>query len=455
MKPETFDVAILGGGNAGIGVTGPVRRAGMSVAMIESHDLGGTCPNRGCTPKKILVAAGHALHAIERAAVHHISVGKPKLDWAALIDREKDMIKDIPANLARAMAHRNVEVIRGHAAFTSPNTIRVGGRRLEARHIVIATGSRPRPLPFPGSGLMITSDAILSERELPGTVIFVGGGVISLEFGHVYARAGADVTILEALPQLLPAMDADAVARIRAESTRIGIRIRTGVDVKRIEPANGRLRVIFTHDGIEYAAEADRVVNGAGRVANVDDLDLAAGKVEHSNGRIAVDRHLRSTSNPRVYACGDAVPISPQLSPIATYEGDIVGRNIVEGPKYSPDYGSMATSVYTVPALAAVGDTEAAAKQKRLAIRVHSNDMHDWLSARTYAETVAWSKIIVDEVTDRILGAHFVGHAGQELVNLFGLAMRYGITASQIKDNVYAYPTFSSDIKHMLGGNRA
>ena len=115
MTAEKFDVVILGGGNAGIGVTGPVRRAGMSVAMIEADLLGGTCPNRGCTPKKVLVAAGHALHEIERASIHHIAVGKPKLDWAALIDREKDMIKDIPANLARSMAKRNVEVIKGHA----------------------------------------------------------------------------------------------------------------------------------------------------------------------------------------------------------------------------------------------------------------------------------------------------------------------------------------------------
>src|SRR6266700_2867340 len=451
MRSETFDVVIVGGGNAGIGVTGPVRRAGMSVAMIESHDLGGTCPNRGCTPKKVLVAAGHALHEIERAAIHHISVGKPKLDWAALIDREKDLIKDIPANLARSMAKRNVEVIRGHAAFAGPNLVRVGARELEAKHIVIATGSKPRPLPIPGAELMITSDEMLTERDLPASVIFVGGGVISLEFGHVYARTGTDVTILEALPQLLPAMDADAVARLQTESERIGISVKTSVSVKRIEPADGRLRVVFAHDGAEHSAEADRIVNGAGRVANIDTLDLAAGYVEHVNGRVALDRHLRSISNPLVHVCGDAVPTSPQLSPIATYEGDIVGRNIVEGPKYSPDYASMATSVYTVPALAAVGLTEVAARQKGFAIDVHANDMQDWLSAKTYAETVAWSKIIVDRATDRILGAHFVGHAGQELVNLFGLAMRFGLTAGQIRDNVYAYPTFSSDIKHMLG----
>jgi glutathione reductase (NADPH) len=451
MAAEKFDVVVLGGGNAGIGVTGPVRRAGMSVAMIEADLLGGTCPNRGCTPKKVLVAAGHALHEIERASVHHIAVGKPKLDWTALIDREKDMIKDIPVNLARSMAKRNVEVIRGHAAFSGRNTIRVGDRTLEAKHIVIATGSKPRPLPIPGAELMITSDEMLSERHLPGSVIFVGGGVISLEFGHVYARAGSNVTILEALPQLLPAMDADAVARLQGESERIGIHVKANVIVNRIERTNGRLRVVFTHGGAEHVTEADRVVNGAGRIANVDTLDLAAGNVEHANGRVAIDAYLRSTSNPAVYVCGDAVPTSPQLSPVATYEGDIVGRNIVEGPKHSPDYDHMATSVYTVPALAAVGLTETAARQKGLAIDVHANDMRDWFSAKTYAETVAWSKVIVDRASDRILGAHFVGHAGQELVNLFGLAIRFGLTATQIRDNIYAYPTFASDIKHMLG----
>jgi len=153
MSIETFDVVILGGGNAGIGVTGPVRRAGMSIAMIESHDLGGTCPNRGCTPKKVLVAAGHALHEIERAAVHHISVGKPKLDWSALIDREKDLIKDIPANLERSMAHRNVEVIKGHAVFAGPDTIRVGGRHLDdGRRRADGHAGRGRPHLEGGAG---------------------------------------------------------------------------------------------------------------------------------------------------------------------------------------------------------------------------------------------------------------------------------------------------------------
>jgi glutathione reductase (NADPH) len=240
------------------------------------------------------------------------------------------------------------------------------------------------------------------------------------------------------------------VAHLKEESERIGIRVRTGVSVQRVERASNKLRVVFTHDGAEHAVEADRVVNGAGRIANVDTLDLEAGQVEHNNGRVSVDRYLRSTSNPNVYVCGDAVPVSPQLSPIATYEGDIVGRNIVEGPTHSPDYEGMATSVFTVPALAAVGLTEAAARQKGFAIDVHVNDMLGWFSAKTYAETVSWSKIIVDRATDLVLGAHFVGHEGQELINVFGLAIKFGITARKLKDQVYAYPTFSSDIKHMF-----
>jgi glutathione reductase (NADPH) len=451
MSDDKYDVVIIGGGNAGIGVTGPARRAGLSVAMIESRDLGGTCPNRGCTPKKVLVAAGQALHDIERAAQHQIAVGKPKLDWTALIAREKDLIRDIPKNLARAMAHRKVEVINGHGTFAGPEAVRVGDRTLHARHIVIAGGSKPRPLSIPGAQHMVTSDDMLSNSRRPESVIFIGGGVISLEFGNVYARAGSTVTILEALPQLLPAMDADAVATLQAESERIGLQINTGVSIERIETHGARFRVIFTHEGSEKAAEADWVVNGAGRIADVESLGLAAGRIDHDNGRIAIDSYLRSTTNARVYVCGDVVPTSPQLSPVATYEGDLVGRNIVDGAKHVPEYASIATAVYTVPALAAVGLTEAAVKAKGLAVDIHVNDMRDWFSARTYAETAAWSKIIVDRDSDHILGAHFVGHAGHELINVFSLAMKFGIRARELREHIYAYPTFASDIKHMLG----
>ena len=449
MQRETCDVLIIGGGNAGFGVTVPTRAAGMKVVMVEAHDLGGTCPNRGCTPKKVLVAAAHALHEIGQAHVHCISVGKPVLDWGALIDREKELISGIPDSLAETLETRGVELIRDRAKFVGANEVEAGRRRIEAKHIVIATGSKPRPLPIEGAELMITSDEVLSERERPQSVVFIGGGVIALEFGHVYARAGTKVTILEVLPRLLPALDEDAVEEVRKESERIGIKVHTGVTVRRVETAGGRLRTIFEDGGKEHAVESDRVVNGAGRIANVAEIDLDAGKIAHDGFRIAVDDYLRSKTNPAVYVCGD-VTASPQLSPVATYEGRLVGRNIVEGAKHKPDYAGLPSSVYTVPALATVGLSEAKAKEQGLKTRVQVNDMEYWFSTRTFAETVAWSKIIVEEDTDRVVGAHLVGHAGEELINVFGLAMKHGITATEIRDFVYAYPTFSADIKSML-----
>jgi glutathione reductase (NADPH) len=450
MASHRYDVLILGGGNAGFGVTVPTREAGLNVALVEDRDLGGTCPNRGCTPKKVLVAAGHALHEIAQAHVHGISVGKPSLDWGALIDREKELISGIPDSLAETLEERGVTLYRERAHFVGPNTVKVGERTTEAKHIVIATGSKPRPLPIPGAELMITSDEVLAARERPDSVLFVGGGVIALEFGHVYARAGTKVTILEVLPRLLPALDADAVEQIRSESERIGIDVHSGVRVSRVERAGNRLRTVFAANGKEQAVVSDRVINGAGRIANVDHLDLDAGGVQHDGIRIAVDGHLRSVSNPSVYACGDVLSGPPQLSPVATYEGRIVGRNIVEGPTHTPDYASLPSAVYTVPALASVGLSEAQAKDQGLRVRVTVSDMEYWFSTRTYAETKAWAKVIVDEQTDQIVGAHMVGHAGEELINIFALAKTHGITATNLRNFIYAYPSFSADIKHIV-----
>ena len=446
---DRFDIIILGGGNAGFGVSAIAAEAGKRIAFVEERDFGGTCPNRGCTPKKVLVAAAHALHEIENAKTHCIETGPVSVDWAKLIDRTQAMISHIPDAMAGVAAKRGT-VFRGSAKFVGPNAVEVDGQRLEADNIVIATGSTPRPLPIPGADLMITSDEVLTERSLPGAVVFIGGGVIAMEFSHVYARAGSTVTILEVMPQLLGNIDQDAVAAIRAESERIGITIKTDVKVDRIEPADGRLRVVFQHDGAEHSVAADRVVNGAGRIANVAGLDLDAGGVKHDRIRIEVDEHLRSISNPAVWVCGDALVGPPQLSPLATYEGRIVGRNIVEGTTHKPDYSVVPSGIYTVPAMSSVGLTEAQAAAQGLDVTVAVNDMTGWFSGKTYAESVAWVKTLVERGSGRIVGAHMVGHQGEDLIHLFAMAMKHGITADQIKDQLFAFPTFSADVKSMI-----
>ncbi len=450
MSTERVDVAIIGGGNAGFGVSAVAHEAGKSLAFIEQRDFGGTCPNRGCTPKKVLVAAAHNLHEIALAPVHGIDVGTPKIDWGKLIDRERGMIDFIP-DAMEGVAKKRGKVFFGEARFVGPNTLQVGEDRIEAGDIVIATGSKPRALPFPGAEHLITSDEVLSERELPGEVVFVGGGVIALEFAHVYARAGAKVTILEVMPRLLPRMDVDAVAQIHKVTESLGVTIHTGVKVEAVERgSDGRLTVHYAQGGENHTVTADRVVNGAGRVANVDGLDLAAGNVDHDGVRVAVDDTLRSTSNPSVWVAGDALVTSAQLSPIATYEGRIVGQNIVDGPKHRPDYLGIPQAVYTVPALASIGLTEEEAGRSGLDVDVRINDMVGWFSAKSYAEPAAWAKVLVEKSSDRIVGAHLVGHHGEDLIHMFAMAMKFGITTAQIKDMIFGFPSFASDIKNIV-----
>ena len=187
------------------------------------------------------------------------------------------------------------------------------------------------------------------------------------------------------------------------------------------------------------------MVNGAGRVANVDGL----GKVRSERRRIALDAYLRSTSNPAVYVCGDVVAETAQLSSIATYEGRIFGRNIVDGAKHTPDYASIPACVLT-PVLASVGLTQADAEEKGREFRVAVNDMRGWLSSGTYAERAAWTKVLIDKRTDRVIGTHVVRHADEELIHITALVIKHGITAGDLGDLVYGFPTFTADIKSML-----
>jgi glutathione reductase (NADPH) len=285
---------------------------------------------------------------------------------------------------------------------------------------------------------------------LPESLIFIGGGVVALEFAHVYARAGTQVTILEALPRLLPRMDADAVAQVHEQSERIGIRILTDVTVQEIASKGDGLEVRFEHNGEVQSLTAERVANGTGRIPDIDGLDLTAGGIEHKDTRILVDDYLRSVSNPDVYVAGDALWSSAQLSPTATYEGRLVGAHIINGEGETPEYRHIPANVYTVPALASVGLTEAEARAEGLAFATKINDMRDWRSSMTHAETAAYAKVLVEEDSGRILGAHMVGHGAEEVIHLFAFAIEHGITADRLGSTVYAYPTFASDVKYLV-----
>lgn len=447
-----YDVIVLGAGNAGFAPAGIAKAAGKSVLVVESWDFGGTCPIRGCVPKKVLVAAGETLHHVLDAAEHKIDANLNSVDWSALIDRKETFIEGVPKMFEDSLSGREIDTVHGAAKFTGDHTIEVNGESYEGGNFVIATGSAPMKLPIDGFEHTISSDEILDLRERPDSIVFIGAGVIGLEFSHVYARAGSKVTILEVAPRPLPRLDEDAVSALTEESKRIGIDIHIGVNTKSIEKTDAGYKVTFEEDGTEQTIEATVVANGAGRVAAVADLDLNAAGVEHDRHVIKVNEYLQSISNPDIYVAGDAnAAAGPQLSPVASYEGRIVGNNLVgENDLQSADYLTIPSCVFTTPALASVGYQVADAEAAGLKFEVKTNDMTDWRSAKTYAENAAYAKVLVEEETGKILGAHLVGHGAPETIHIFQFAMIYGVTADQLKNNIWAYPTFASDIKFLV-----
>lgn len=445
-----FDLIVLGAGNAGLAAAGVARAAGWRVAVVEARDVGGTCPLRGCVPKKVLVAAAEAMEAVARAGEQCIEVGTARLDWAKLVEREQGFVRGVSESFEAGLKAKGTDLIRGQARFVARDAIEAGGRRLSARKIVVATGSRPRALAMAGGQLAVTSDDLLVMRRLPESIVFVGAGVIAMELGHVMARAGARVTLVEMAERPLLGFDADCVAHIVNVSHDSGIEVVTGATIESIEARGEKRALRLMRRGEAREIVVDVAANGAGRIAGLESLDLDAGGVEHDRGVPKLDAYLRSTSNPDVAFCGDAHPGVPQLSPLATYEGTLVGRNLTTGALVAADHASIPSAVFTIPALARVGLDESQARARGIDVAVKTNDMSAWRSTRTYAERAAFAKVLVGTKDDRIVGAHLVGHRAEEIVHAFALAIRFGITATQLRETVFAYPTFHADVKFLV-----
>ncbi len=442
----THDFVVIGAGNAGIAAARAARAAGRSVLLVERREIGGTCPLRGCVPKKVLVAAAELMDAIARAHEQGVEVGPARIDWPRLIERKQTFVRDVPEDMQRSLEERGVRIAQGEARFVGANEIEVSGERQRGARFVIAVGSRPRPLKFEGAELCATSDDVLELGTLPREIVFIGAGVIALELGHVLARAGARVTMLEAAARPLAGFDPELVDALLDETRRLGVEIRCGVKVTKLERKGERLVV---HAGGELTA--DLVVNGAGRIADLDALDLARAGIELDSGRPELDGHLRSRQNPNIAFAGDALAGTPQLSPIATEEGRLAVQNLIgEVEPEVLDYDSIPSVVFSVPALARVGLSEAEARERELDFELRQNDLREWRAGRTYAETAAMSKLLIENGSGRILGAHLLGHGAQETIHAFAFHMRHGLPASELRSAVSAYPTFHADLRHML-----
>lgn len=450
--PETVDLIVLGTGSAAQSVAYPCREAGWSVAVVDYRPYGGTCCLRGCDPKKVLVGASELVDWGRRMQGKGVSSPDLAVAWPELMRFKRTFTDPMPPNTEQGFADAGIAMRHGSARFVDRTTIRVGDDTMTGRHIVIATGARHAPLGIPGEEYLTTSTEFLDLDALPRRIAFVGGGYIALEFAHVAARAGAAVHILHRGDRPLAGFDADLVGQLVRTTRDLGVDLRVRTTVEAIEKRGEEL-VVHVRAGDETGeVAADLVVHAAGRVPEIDDLDLAvAGIARAERGGVSVNEYLQSVSNPAVYAAGDAVSSGGfPLTPVAGMQGGIVATNLLEGNTRRPNYQGIPSVVFTTPPLAAVGLDEAAARAQGLRVTTRHEDTSGWYSSRRVALPHTGFKTLVEEGTGRLLGAHLLGPHAEEVINIFALAIRAGLPASALKDMIYAYPTGASDIVYML-----
>lgn len=444
-----FDFVAIGGGNTGLAAAYRIARAGKRVALVDKGPVGGLCSLAGCNPKKVLVRATEVLDEVRHAGEHGIEASIGRIDWSRVIDRKKSFTEPVPAATEAALRKAGVELVRGTARFVSPDRLKVGDQELAAEGFLIATGSQPRRLTFPGVSLVKISDEILNLRQVPRDLVILGAGVVAFEFGQVFARLGSKVTMLMSGDQPLRGMEPHLVEPLVEHSASLGISFVRQVRVVSVQEDGTRFRVETAAAGESRSFAADFVLNAAGRVPAIENLDLPAAGVEVDRRGVVVDDFLRSPGNRRVFAGGDALG-KRQHSPVASYEGRVVAKNFLEGDVERIDYDAIPQALYTVPPLAAVGLTEAEARASGKEITVASHDMSDWKVYAIAGERPARSKVILESGSRRILGAHLLGAGAAEIIHVFAMAIRFGLTAGDLEEMVWAYPTFSSVLDSTL-----
>lgn len=449
---KEYDLVVIGTGTAAMVASHRVRAAGWSVAVVDFRPFGGTCALRGCDPKKMLVTGAQAIDDVRRMRGRGVVSEDARINWRDLIGFKRTFTGPVPEKQERRYAEKGIDAFHGRARFTGRNALEIEGERLEARHVLIAAGARPAPLGFPGEEHLVTNEEFLEMEALPRRIVLVGGGYIAAEFSHIAARAGTKVTILQRGPRMLTHFDPDLVGWLMESFREIGVDVRTGAAVEAVERrGSGFLVRARGKDGPPIEVEADLVVHAAGRIPDLDDLALEAAGVERDGrGRLRLNEFLQSISNPAVYAAGDAADIGPPLTPVSSHDAKVVVGNLLEGNRHRPDYRGVPSVAFTIPPIASVGLSEQDAREKGLKFRMQSQKASDWYTARRVAETVYGFKVMVEEGTDRVLGAHLVGPHVDEVINLFGLAIRQNLTAEDLKTTMFAYPTGASDIGYML-----
>jgi len=358
---------------------------------------------------------------------------------------------NMPPRIEKGLEKAGVTVLHGSARFTGPDTAEIDGKPYRAKHFHIATGARPMTLDIPGEEHLLTSTDFLEMPELPARLAFVGGGFIAMEFAHISKRAGAaEVTVLEMADRPLGNFDPDMVEMLVAATADLGVEVKTGAKVLEIRKTGAGCEVDYQLASGPRTMACAAVVHATGRVPNIDELNLDAAGVEHSRKGIKVSAYMRTT-NRAIFAAGDCAESGPNLTPVSANEGRIAGKNLLAGKdERAVDYPPIPSVVFTLPQAAMVGLSEAGARDKGLDFETHFEKTDGWYSSMRVGARWSGFKVLVENGSGKILGAHLLGPGAEEQITLFAMAMKAGLTANQIKGLIFAYPSYASDIGSMV-----
>lgn len=451
MSIEAYDVFVIGTGTAGKTVAKACAEAGKKVAITDNREFGGTCPNRGCDPKKVLVGLSEIIDRSQKMKGKGITK-MPEFSWEELQDYKKQFVDAVPAATEKDLKKLGIKMYHQSPKFLDENSLSVEGKTVRAKKIVIATGNKPLELKIPGRDLALVSDDFLDLPKLPESMLFIGAGYIGMEFAHLAASLGVKVTMIDMAERPLTNFDKAIVDPLVEAFEELGVEFIFNAGVNKIEKLQKYFRVSAKQADKTIEAKAEMVFNTAGRVPSIDELNLEKGKVSFTKKGISVNKYLQNPGNKNVYACGDVsdsdgLPLTPLSSQEAkVVVSQLVGNSVKEEATYPP----QPSVVFTNPQLASVGLTEKEAKAKGYDVVVEEKKNLDWYNAKRINEKHYGYKTIVDKKTKKILGAHIISPQAAEMINLFTVAMCGQLTCEDLKAMIFAYPTWGNDIKGMV-----
>ena len=445
------NIVVVGAGAAGYYAAVRASQLGGKVTLIEGGKLGGICLNWGCIPMQLLIRCAEALRLMKEVKDYGISVGKVDIDFARLGTAKDAVIKTVLARMQGTLKANNIEVIRGWARLVSPSQVEIGlddGSRqiIEAKKIIVASGSVPKRLSFPGAdgSAVITLKDALELNQVPKSLVIIGGDVIGLELATFWTNLGCKVTIVEIMPQIIPAEDRKLALSLEHALSGDGVQIHTGVEVDRIDDIDGVKSVTISGKGVKHKLEAQLVVFAVGQSPVVEGLGLEEIGVAVSKGGIQTNNRME-TSVAGVYAAGD-VTGEIMLASVALVQGRVAAENAMGGNS-TIDYRVVPRCIRTLPEVAAVGITEEEAKERELDVRIGKF----LLAANTKASILkggnGFIKIIADSKSGEILGVHIIGPQATELIAEAAVVMEMRGTIQDIVSTIHAHPTLGEAIR--------